>query len=221
MKFKDVKLVSPNMHLIFGMHRTGKTAVGFDLLDRLHKETGKEVYIGLGEKTRRIEDVKGIPKYIHSWRDLLPPTDSIFYTCDAHRQFHARKAMTNENTILDTYHGTFAHDDVDYLYDTQLNSSIDRNFIMRAWYRWYKMPYALELEMGRSAIGQEVEDAQRLLQGKDKTWVYLRGEESAGIYTGLVSDVPLPSYWCDDISKMHRRGMSVKDVVKSKRWRIW
>jgi len=199
--FKDVPLESPNIHIIIGMHREGKTVLMFSIADRLHQETGKPVYVGLEVNDLPVEKY-GVPDYYHSWREFLPPVDSIFLTDDAHRRMHARRSMSTPNVQLDTYHGTMAHDDVDYLYDTQLLGSLDRNNFTRAWYRWYKTPYESESEVsGRSFFRAECGEARAALKGEPISTAYLRGE----VYNGVVKNVPLPPYYNDGLSKMHRR----------------
>ena len=215
MKFGDVKVESPNLHLISGKPGSGKTVLLFSLADRLHKKTGKPIYVAMRKDDRRIESFKDVPKHIHSWVGLDPPRDSIFVADDLQRLAHARRFQSDVNVFLDQLHALLRHDDVDYLYDTQTLSGIDRNNILRSEYRWYKQPYRLEAEFGRSELGEELEAASVQLGGKGVKWAFLSSEE----YRGLVSGVPLPSYWSEELSRLHRRRKPVKQVVKE--WKLF
>jgi hypothetical protein len=210
MKFEDVNLESPNLHLVSGKPGSGKTVLLFSLADRLYKETGKDVYVAMRSGDRKIESFKGVPEHIHSWLGLDPPRDSIFLADDLQRLAHARRFQSDVNVFLDQLHALLRHDDVDYVYDTQTLSGIDRNNILRSEYRWYKQPYRLESEFGRSELGDEIETASVQLGGRGKQWAFLSSE----LYRGLVSAIPLPGYWSDELSRLHRRNKPLKQIRK-------
>ena len=213
MKFEDVKLISPNMHLVSGEPGGGKTVLLFSIADRLHRETGKDVYVSLREEDSGIEKYK-VPKYIHSHRGFTYPLDSIVITDDLQRIAHARRAVSNVNVFLDQLHALLRHDNIDFLYDTQTLSGIGRNIILRSNYRWYKRPYQLEASFGRPEIEDEVNSAKSLTSKKE-AMLYSK------VYSGKVTDIPLPSYWSEELSTMHRRVPSKKEQAKTLWRRIW
>ena len=213
MKFKDIKLVSPNMHLVSGKPGGGKTVLIFDIADRLHKETGKEVYVSLREDERNIEEYQ-TPEYIHSIRGFDYPTDSIVVVDDLQRIAHARRFQSNVNVYMDELHSLLRHHNIDFLYDTQTLSGIDKNNILRSNYRWYKRPYQLEAKFGRSEIEEEILSAEHLT---DKKQAMLYSKH----YNGLVTDIPLPSYWSEELSTLHRKHVSVGRKVKEVWRQLW
>ena len=219
MKFMDVKLKSPEMSINSGEPGSGKTVLTFDLADRLYKQTGKPVYVALTETDRPIESYK-VPKYFHSFRGELSketvPLDSIFIVDDLQRIAHARRTMSNDNVFMDQMHALLRHNNVDFIYDTQTLAGIDRNHILRAKYRWYKQPYDKESELGRVQVKDEVLTADRELRGKDKTWAFLFTRD----YKGLVSDIPLPGYWTEELSTLHRRDDSWRGRIAQQYRRI-
>ena len=201
-----MRLTSPEMHISSGKPGSGKTVLTFSIADRLHKQTRKQVYVAVQPEDRPIETYPGIPKYIHSYRGELSkekiPLDSIVIVDDLQRIAHARRFQSDVNVMMDQMHALLRHNNVDFIYDTQTLSGVDKNNVLRAEYRWYKQPYQLEREMGRESIAMEIEAADMALEGHGKGWVYLAADD---IYTGLVSDVPLPPYWSEELSVLHRR----------------
>lgn len=201
MKFNDLDIETPELHICSGQPGTGKTLLLFSLADRLHRETGKKVYVALKDDDRNIEDYPNIPTYVKSFRGFDYPVDSIVIVDDAHRVVHARRFQSDVNVWLDTIHGLLRHDNIDFLYDTQTLSTIDRNNILRSKYRWYKRPYKKELVFSRPEIRLEIKTAYEELEGKSKKYVFLDAED----YVGLISDIPKPRYWSEELSTMHRR----------------
>jgi len=219
MKFMDVKLKSPEMSINSGEPGSGKTVLSFSLADRLHKQTGKPVYVALTDKDKPIEDYK-VPKYLHSFRGVLSedsvPLDCVMLVDDLQRIAHARRTMSNANVFMDQMHALLRHNNVDFIYDTQTLAGIDRNHILRAKYRWYKQPYDKESELGRVQVKDEVLTADRELRGKGKTWAFLFTRD----YKGLVSDIPLPGYWSEELSTLHRRDDSWQGRIAQQYRRI-
>ena len=210
MRFDEVQLHSPEMHISSGKPGSGKTVLTFSIADRLHRSTGKQVHVAAQPEDRPLETYPGIPKYVHSYRGELSkekiPLDSIVIVDDLQRIAHARRFQSDVNVMMDQMHGLLRHNNVDFIYDTQTLAGVDRNNILRAEYRWYKKPYRLETEMGREAVAEEVLAADAALQGHGKSCAYLAGE----VYTGLVTDVPLPDYWSEELSVLHRRQAPVE-----------
>lgn len=200
-KFKDVKLESPSLHLVSGMPGGGKTATILSIAERLHGQTGKHVYVAVSPGQRGLPE--RLPEYVHQFSGSDAPLDSIFVTDDAHLRQHARRAMTNENVLIDQYHGQLRHDNIDYLLDTQTLKGIDVNNILRSNYRWHKKPYALDVELGRPEIKRELLIASAHVRKKDEAVLF--AETFSYRFEGLVTDIPLPYFWSDDLSVMHRR----------------
>ena len=205
MRFDQVHIKSPEMHINSGKPGSGKTVLTFSVADRINKLTGKQVYVAIQPEDRPIETYPGIPKHIHSYRGELSkekvPLDSIVVVDDLQRIAHARRFQSDVNVLMDQMHALLRHNNVDFIYDTQTLAGVDKNNILRAEYRWYKQPYQLEREMGREAVAMEIEAADMALEGYNKRWAYLASEK----YTGLISDIPLPPYWTEELSVLHRR----------------
>lgn len=198
--FIDVPLESPRIHNVSGRPGQGKTVLDFSLADRLHEMTGKPVYVILAAKDRSVESYENIPDYIHSYRGVLEmPQDSIIIGDDWQRIIHARRAMAKINVTLDQELAVHRHNGQDFLIDTQTASSIDRNNILRSNYRWYKEPLKKELQLGRPEIQEELALAKSMDLGLDEALL----DDDYGTYK--VTGIPLPAYWSEELSVLHRR----------------
>lgn len=198
--FYEFPLESPRIHNISGRPGQGKTVLDFSLADRLHAETGKLVYVIISDRDKRIESYEGIPDHIRSFRGVLTmPQDSIIIGDDWQRIIHARRAMAKVNVTLDQELAVHRHNGQDFLIDTQTASSIDRNNVLRSNYRWYKEPLKKELQLGRPEIQTELELAKSMNLAKDEALV----DFDDGMYK--VTGIPLPEYWSEELSVLHRR----------------
>jgi hypothetical protein len=203
-QFKELRLHTPALHTASGQPGSGKTALLGSIADELHRRWGKELYVILKTTDRRIEDY-GLPKWIHSLpAEAEHPQDSIILGDDWQRIAPARRAVSDINVAIDELLGTLRHDNNDYLLDCQTYASLDRNSVLRTDYRWYKKPYADEAAFARPEIQEEVEEATELLEHEPIGSAYLSSRNREG-YEGLVKDVPLPTWWTEEVSTMHRR----------------
>ncbi len=209
--FKDIKIESPSLHLISGMPGGGKTAAGFTIANRIHLKTNKELFVSVSPDQAGLP--KNLPKWIHEYHGLDYPLDSIVLLDDAQLQAHARKAMTSFNVEFDKLHSTLRHDNIDYILDSQSLKTVDVSNVLRSNYRWYKKPYQLDVKLGRPEIKTELETAQVMNLGKSEA--YLVAETYGYSFNGKVTEMPLPTYWTNELSTMHRRTPST--IVQLKR----
>ena len=208
-EFRDVKIESPNLHLASGMPGSGKTVLAFSIADRIHAETGKPIYVAVGESQAGLP--MNAPKWIHPQRGFDYPLDSVIIVDDAHLVAHARRFMSNANVYLDGLHGTLRHDDNDYIYDTQTLRALDANNILRSNYRWYKKPYSMDAKMGRPELIDELTEASKIPDYPETSLksAYLAAETFDYKFSGRVAGIPLPKYWSSEWSVMHRRSPGI------------
>ena len=223
-KFDSFKFHSPSLHTAAGQTGSGKTALLFSVGDAIHERTKKEIYVVLKETDRPIEEYK-LPEHIHSLRGDVEeyPQDCIIIGDDWTRIAPARRAMANVNVALDEIMGILRHDNIDFLLDVQTYATLDRNTCLRVDYRWYKKPYMEEISFGRAEMKDEAETVDQALKGQpiDTAYLVSRNREN---YEGLVTGVPLPKYWKNELSTMHRR-LTKEEINDRKpiweRWRIF
>lgn len=211
--FDDVPVITPRLGISTGRPGFGKTVLLFSWADRVHHDTGKPIYVIMKPNDRKLKKMApDLPDHVHELRDLTrlsdesdnPIQDAILIGDDWKRIAHARRSMANINIVIDNLMGIIRHDDLDILIDDQTASSIDRNNIIRSNYLWVKQPFRKEVEgeLGRHAVMEELTLAYSL--NLDKTQVLMYNEEiGPGPY--LVENIPLPRYWTEELSRMHRR----------------
>jgi hypothetical protein len=197
--FNEVRLETPRIHLVTGRPGQGKTVLDFSIADRLHEETGKPVFVAMTERDKSIESYEGMPDYIHTLRGINFPLDSIVVGDDWQRIIHARRGMADINILIDKMFATHRHDNIDFLIDSQTASSIDRNNILRSNYRWYKAPLKKELQLGREELEPELVLADSLKLDLDEAYL------DSDLGEWKVVDIPLPEYWSEELSVLHRR----------------
>ena len=203
-KFKSLRLHPNSLHTVSGQTGSGKTALLSSVADRIHSETGKHLYIVVREDDRPIEEY-GLPDWIHSLKPEKPhPLDSIILGDDWQRIAPSRRAMSDINVTIDELLGLSRHNAIDYLLDVQTYSSLDRNSLIRSDYMWFKKPYAREVQFARPEIREDTLAASEALGDAPITSAYVSSPNRAD-FTGVVTDVPLPSWWSDELSTMHRR----------------
>jgi len=220
-KFDDLKLDQPSLHVATGKPGSGKTALLFSIADKLHEQSGKHVYVALEE--RDLRDLANLPDYIHQLEtpsqkrreskeavEEIYPQDAIIITDDAHRPLHARRSMRDFNVWLDELHAQLRHDDNDFLYDTQIYRSIDKNIRERVEYTWYREQHRRSIKYAPIEERAELEVVYEVLKGKDLTVAYLDSDD----YEGLVTDISLPAYWTEELSRMHRRRSPGRVVIR-------
>lgn len=210
-QWDDVPVISPRLGISTGKPGTGKTALLLSWADRVHASTGKPIYVVMKPHDRRLSKMApDLPDHIHELRDLTrlsdetdnPIQDAILIGDDWKRIAHARRSMADINVVIDNLMGIIRHDDLDILIDDQTASSIDRNNIIRSNYLWVKPPFRKELELGRTAMMEEMELAYSLDLNVKQVLLY---NEAIADGPLLVEGIPLPAYWTEELSRMHRR----------------
>lgn len=218
-KFTQLKLHTPSLHLTSGQTGGGKTVLDFSLADMIHKKTGKHIFIVLKETDRPVETYENIPEWIHTLNaGEEHPVDSIIVGDDWQRVAPARRAMSNVNVLVDELMGLLRHNDIDYVIDVQTFASLDRNSVIRCDYLWFKKPYQKEVEFSRPELKAETETAAQALKDQPITTAYLKSVDRED-FEGMVTDIPLPKYWSEELSTLHRT-MTEEERVKY-RGTVW
>lgn len=210
-QFDEVPIHSPRLHLSTGQPGTGKTVLLFSISDLIHEATDKPIYVVMKPYDRKLSKMSpDIPDHIRELRSLErlsdesdnPIQDVILIGDDWKRIAHARRSMANINVVIDNLMGIIRHDDLDILIDDQTASSIDRNNIIRSNYMWLKPPFDEEVELGRPVLQDRIALAASLDMGLKEVLLCSKAISKDPL---LVTDIPLPKYWTEELSRMHRR----------------
>jgi len=217
--FKSVPIKWPSLHIITGRPGEGKGVLAFNIADRYHQETKNPCYT-VGKETDADPRELGAPAYYsliktREGQPLRLPTNALVIGDDWQRVAPSRRAMSNVNVAGDEILGLIRHYDLTVVLDTQTAVAFDRNTILRCDYFWIKAPYRKELEFSRPELRGDIEQAFTRLDGKSEAerWDSVYLVDNLGGTAGVVKGIPLPPYYNDELSKLHR--------PRIKRWSLW
>ena len=216
--WKDI-LPEPFVVLILGMRGGGKTALGHYLLE-LFSEQGrrKPAYIiGFPMHKRHL-----LPPWITPLDELYFPDNSVVLLHEAHFYLHARRSMADQNIEIDKLLTISRHKNVDIIVETQQSFRLDRNIVAEVDALIFRVPELMQekferpevrwiTEMAKKAFEPYIEEYVVKQDGKvvgryrrikpealKKAFIY--GKNYVGMYP---HDIPLPSYWSDEISRAY------------------
>jgi hypothetical protein len=212
-------LPEPFVVLILGMRGAGKTALGHLLLE-LFSDQGrrKPAYIiGFPPHKRHL-----LPPWITPIDELYFPDDSVVLLHEAHFYLHARRSMADQNIEIDKLITISRHKNVDIIVETQQSFRLDRNIVAEVDAIIFRVPELMQekferpevrwiTEMAKKAFEPYIEEYVVKQEGRvigryrrikpealRKAFIY--GKNYVGMYP---HDIPLPSYWNDEISRAY------------------
>jgi len=205
-KFKEIIPNEGHMGMIFGDVRSGKSCLGYGLLEHLSIEYNRDAY------------VFGLPK---EKAHLLPPSITPIYTLDdlaentivlfdeAYISFYSRMSSSDVNKMMDTLAGLVGQKNILAIYITQQTRRLEIGVVSSVGWICSKRPSLLQSRFDRKelrGIIKEVYDEFNVLvppEGMSKkdhqkrcTYVV------SGDFEGMIknSNTP-PSFWSEDLSK--------------------
>lgn len=195
----DYKLSEKRLHedsiiaLIFGKRGSGKSALGFRLLENAHNKTGRECYVlGVAQAN--------MPQWIKPVESIEEaPKNSIVLVDEGAISFNSRESMKKENKGLAHLLAIARHKNLSILFITQNTGMIDKNVLKLSDVLLVKQGSLLQLEMERPEIKKFYEKAEKLfgnLDGDKRQYVYVIDSD----FEGAVSH-SLPSFWTESLSK--------------------
>jgi len=212
-------LPEPFVVLILGMRGGGKTALGHLLLE-LFSQQGrrKPAYIiGFPMHKRHL-----LPAWMTPLDELYFPDNSVVLLHEAHFYLHARRSMADQNIEIDKLITVSRHKNVDIIVETQQSFRLDRNIVAEVDALIFRVPELMQekferpevrwiTEMAKKAFEPYIEEyivkkdgvelgRYRRILDKAKKKAFIYGKNYVGMYP---HDIPLPSYWNDEISKAY------------------
>lgn len=179
--------------LIFGKRGSGKTALGFKLLENIHNNTNRKCYV-LGVEQSLL------PKWIISITDVdQVHNSSIVLVDEGAVSFSSRDSMSSKNKELSKLMAIARHKDLTLIFITQNTGMIDKNILKLVDTLMIKEGSLLQQEMERKEIQRFYEKADqtfKTLQGNIKSFVYIIDSDFEGVISA-----PLPTFWHERISK--------------------
>ncbi len=182
-----------NVTLIFGKRGSGKSALGFRILENVFDVTRRPCYV--------IDiDPALLPFWIKSIKSIEEaPSGAVVLVDEGAVSFNSRNSMSSKNRELVGLLATARHRDQSLIFVTQNTGLIDKTVLKLADSLLIKEGSLLQLEMERAEMKSFYERAHKSIQklsGDKKKFVYVFDND----FEGVVSH-SLPSFWSERISK--------------------
>ncbi len=179
--------------LVFGKRGSGKSALGFRLLENIHCQTKRPCYVlGVSETL--------LPKWIKSTESINDvQNNSIVLVDEGAIAFGSRSSMTSKNKELAGLLAIARHKNLSIIFITQNTGMLDKNILKLADILLIKEGSLLQLEMERKEIKKFYEKAKEAisdLKGEKRSYAYVLDND----FEGVISH-SLPSFWSTNLSK--------------------
>lgn len=193
-KFRDKVLRSSMIMLIIGRRGSGKTSLGFKLMEFFHyKSKGeRKCYIVGYSRTR----LPGWIKKVESVDDA--PENSVVLVDEGAIGYFSRDSMRQANKVLSKIMTIARHNNLTLIIITQNSAMIDVNVLRLADALIFKEPSLLQSRFERKALKDMFEKVAPLFDGMEDAVknFYVWDDDFEGLLT-----YDLPMFWSDDISK--------------------
>ncbi len=191
-EFKDRLKRSSLIMLIIGKRGSGKTALGFKLLELLSGKR-KAFYLGKAKLPWWITQVDSIEKI---------KNNSLVLVDEGALAFSSREAMSKSNKFLGKLMAIARHKNLTLIMITQNSAMLDLNILRLADTLLFKEPSLLQSKFERKAIGDLFKKAdhafQQIKEKEKKKYVYIIDDEFEGL-----TAFSLPEFWSEEISKSY------------------
>lgn len=188
--------------LIFGKRGSGKSSLGFRILENIKSETGRNCAV-LGVPS------EVLPYWISSVDSLEAlPNGSAVLVDEGAIAFSSRESMNTKNRELGKLMAIARHKDLSLIFITQNTGMLDKNILKLTDTLLIKEGSLLQLEMERPEIKKFYEKASQAfssLEGDRKQYVYVIDSDFEGVVSAA-----LPGFWNVSISKS--RSNTSKDI---------
>ena len=179
--------------LVFGKRGSGKSALGFRLLENIHHKTGRKCFVlGVSQEN--------MPEWISPIENIEDaPQGSALLVDEGAISFGSRDSMSKTNKGLAGILAIARHKNLTVLFITQNTGMIDKNVLKLSDMLLVKQGSLLQLEMERPEIKkfyEKADSAFKKLEGDKRGFVYLIDSD----FEGAVSH-SLPSFWTESLSK--------------------
>ncbi len=179
--------------LIFGKRGSGKSALGFKLLENVHAKSKRKCFV-LGVP-REV-----LPQWINSIDAIEDAAKGGLVLVDEGAlAFSSRDSMSKVNKALNKLMAIARHKDLTLMFITQNTGMIDKNVLSLTDTLLIKQGSLLQQHMERPEMKKFYEQAEKAfkkLDGNKKQYVYVVDHDFEGVLK-----VGLPSFWSTKISK--------------------
>ena len=202
-------LKHPCVILILGSRGSGKSALGYKLLEYLRYMATPYV-VALPRKARR---------FVPEWIGVVPsledaPPKSIVLIDESYNLFHSRASASERARVLSNLINLSRQREQTLIFVTQEARQIDKNIASSADIIIFKNPGIFQPEFERKELRKIAEEASRMfavINTKDKNkWAYVYAPGSD--FVGMIEN-SLPSFWTQTLSKAFADKVPVDEMI--------
>jgi hypothetical protein len=179
--------------LIFGKRGSGKSALGFKLLENIRSKSGRPCFaLDIAQEK--------MPFWIKTIGDIEDASNGgVILVDEGAISFGARKSMSAKNRDLSELLAIARHKDLTLVFITQNTGMIDKNVLRMADMLFIKEGSLLQQQMERGEMKEiygRADECMDTVTGDKRPYVYMIDCDHEGLLTS-----PLPSFWTQGLSK--------------------
>lgn len=194
-------IVHPSVVLIVGKRGSGKSALGYRLLELL-RFRAKPYVLGVPEKGQRF-----LPGWLGAISDLADaPPKSIILIDEAYLKYHARESQKMQSKEMSRILNLSRQRGQTLIFVTPEARQVDRNITSSANVVIFKDLGILQLEFDRPELNKLATEARRAfekVEGDRRGWSYVYSPDTD--FVGLLENC-LPSFWTSKLSHLFAQG---------------
>lgn len=203
----------PSVIIIIGRRGSGKSALGYKLLEYLRWQ-GLSFVVGLPPQARKL---------LPDWIGVVPslediPPKSIILIDESYNLFHSRASTSEKARILSNLINLSRQREQTLIFVTQEARQIDKNIASSADIIIFKDPGIFQPEFERKELRKIAEEAKRMFAAisiKEKikwAYAYAPGNDFAGMIENS-----LPTFWSAGLSKAYADSTQAAEMVIPKK----
>ena len=194
-------IAHPAVVLILGKRGSGKSALGYWLLEVFHYQLACYVVGVPAEAGRYLPDWVGI----RSSLDEIPPK-AVILVDEAHLPYHARGSMAAASIEMSRLVNLARQREQTLLFVTQEARQVDRNIASSASVVVFKEPSALQVDFERPELRRLAGEALsqfQIVRGDRRSWAFVYAPDADS--NGMIEN-PLASFWTPKLSQLFAVG---------------
>jgi hypothetical protein len=202
----------PSVVLIVGRRGSGKSALGYRLLE-LFRYKADTYVVGVPKSASSL-----LPEWIGLVSSLQEvPSRAVALVDEAYLRYHARGSMAQESKAMSQLINISRQKEQTIVFVTQEARQVDRNIASSADVVAFKDLGMLQLEFDRPELNKlaaQAKAAFETVKGNKRQWSFVHAPDTS--FTGLLEN-SLPAFWSDGLSHAFAAGGKVSATKMPKR----